>query len=525
MPAIFLILLMTCTLFAVCTGSSLGAKAEKKVVIGASSDPETLSPYSSLYGDRYAMLSMVYQPLVCVVGNKAYNVMITDYKEVGKNIYDCYLYKNIYDTAGNHFTAKDAVFSYKTAIDSGNFSTLNSVTSVTALNDYTIEFKCNDSLVFGQITTILSQVFMVTEAAYKASSDKMAVDPVGTTGYVLDQYVQGSRVIFKKAKRAYWQKAKEGETGYVFLYDTTKVDKVEYHFITDSTQTVMALKTGSIDIANRISKTDLTMLQKDKFKFYAFTGEHYTATFNCSEKSVCSNVNMRKALTYSWDTKGIISGALDGDGEIATGLNNRYRLDYDPKYNKKAYFGYNVSLAKQYLKKYYAETGKAANDVSITILVVNDPYLEKVAQIMQAYIMKLGVKCKVASYDSVTRKTIRNSEQGWDIAVAKSIATEMYNVANVDMQFNVEKGKTLAGGWINDAHLQELVIEACATKTHSVNTMSALEDYMRDQCYVVGLIIDKIHVASDKMVTKLITGPYGYVAPCACTYNWSAKKG
>jgi len=510
------------------TGES-SEPGEKKVVIGVSADPETFKPYSSLYDWRYTMLCMVYQPLVLVSQNQEYKVMITGYEKVGDNVFEVSLYENIYDTAGNHFTAEDVVFSYGKAMESGNFSKLNSLVAIEALDDYTVKFTCDDTLVSGQFTLILSQIFMITQAAYEASADEMALSPVGTTGYVVDRYQAGANIIFAKSANGYWQTAKKGEEGYCFMFDTDNVDIVEYDFITESSQMAIALQTGAIDVASRISTMDLTLFEEGGEAFgtadtYELTGQHYTATFNCSEDSVCSDLNLRKALAYSWDSMGIVQMALDGMGEPATALNHNTRLDYDSAFDSWDYYDYNLETAKKYLQTYLDETGKAAGDVTITILVVNDTYLQKVAQTMQTYIMQLGVNCEVAAFDSVTRKSIRNSTEGWNIAVAKSTVTDQYLVSTMDMQFNRDKSASKAGGWVDDDTLQELLLAACKEETHTIQTVSAFEQYMKEQCYALGVCVDNVYLACDTWITELVTGPYDMVAPCASTYDWTAKK-
>jgi len=502
---------------------------EKKVVVGVGSDPETLTPYSSLYGDRYAMLCMIYQPLVCLVGNEPVNVLISGYDQVDAHTYNLQLFDNIYDTDGNHFTASDVVFCYEKAIETGNFSKLGSIESVKALDDYTVEFKFTDALVFGQTEVIFSIVFMVTQKAYEASPDQMATTPVGTTGYVLDKYVEGSSLTFTKAESGYWQTAKEGEAGYVAMYDANKLDTVEYHFISEPSQIAIALETGNIDIAGRISAMDMDLFAEggpshDGFTTYDITGLFYSITPNCADEEELSNINMRKAIMYAFDAQSIVDGTFDGQGVASKAMNTPNRLDYDPKYDSADYFDYNMDLAMEYLQKYYDETGKSASDVTITILVVNDSYLEKMAEIMQTYILKLGINCEISSLDSVTRKTIRNSREGWDLAIAGTTCYDLYVADMWDMQFNAAKSATgSAGGWVFDDHLQELLIAATSPATHSIETVNAFQDYMNEQCYAIGLCIGEYHLACANWVTDLKTGVYNEISPLSCTYDWSAK--
>ena len=53
------------------------------------------------------------------------------------------------------------------------------------VDDYTINCEVVENLGIGDFEEILTTVNMVTKAAYEASADGMATDPVGTTAYVL----------------------------------------------------------------------------------------------------------------------------------------------------------------------------------------------------------------------------------------------------------------------------------------------------------------------------------------------------
>lgn len=505
-------------------GSAADDTGVRQVTIGAASDIDSFNPYANIYPERFSILNMVYQPLMLNVDNVFYNVLITGYDQLDTYTFELHLREGVYDTAGNPFTASDVLFSFGLAQESGFFSKLDDTESITAEDDYTVVIKFKDTMLYGEIDLLLTQVFMVTEAAYTASSSGMATDPVGTAGYVVDEYVEGSYIIFKAVEN-WWGVTDKDDPDYLPYYDNTNVDVVRYDFITEASSRAIALESGSIDIANKVDFIDWEKYESDdSISTYWCVGEEYTATYNCAEGHPLNNINLRLALSYCLDIDGVINGGFDGQAEPNKSMNTIYKLDCDPKYGEESYeyYDYNVDTAKAYLDKYLAETGQSASDVTITILVMNLQELEKVAEIWQTYILALGLKCEIASYDSVTRKTIRNSTDGWDIAVAKSTAVDLYNVDTLNMQWNMETGKAKAGGWVEDPVLHELMKTATSPETHSVETMSAFNDYMYEMCYARSVIIDRVFSASSSWIEK-VDGPYDYTSPCACVYNWSAK--
>lgn len=509
------------------TGTANDSNAEytgvKQVTVGAASDIESFNPYANIYPERFSILNMVYQPLMLAVDNVFYNVLITGYDQLDTYTFELHLREGVFDTAGNPFTADDVLFSFKIAQESGYFTKLDDTESITKVDDYTVQIKFKDTMLYGEIDLILTQVFMVTEKAYTASATGMATDPVGTTGYIVDEYVEGSYVVFK-AIDDWWGVTDKSDPDYLPYYDNTNVDVVRYDFITEASSRAIALESGSIDIANKVDYIDWKMYESDAINTYWCVGEEYTATYNCAEGNPCNDINMRLALSYCLDIDGVINGGFDGQAEPNKAMNTQYKLDCDPKYGEESYeyYKYDVETAKEYLNKYLESTGKNASDVTITILVMNLQELEKVAEIWQTYIRALGLKCEVASYDSVTRKTIRNSTEGWDIAIAKSTAVDLYNVDTLNMQWNMVSGKAKAGGWVEDPVLHELMKTATSPVTHSVESMAAFDDYMYEMCYARSVIIDRVYSSSLSWVEK-VDGPYDYTSPCACVYDWSAK--
>lgn len=90
----------------------------------------------------------------------------------------------------------------------------------------------------------------MTKAAYEASSDQMATTPVGTTAYVLTDYIPGSEYAFEKAD-SYWQ-SEDNFTDYQYA----NVDRIEYYYIPEDSQLAIALESNTVDMVNGLSYTE-----------------------------------------------------------------------------------------------------------------------------------------------------------------------------------------------------------------------------------------------------------------------------
>ena len=106
--------------------------------------------------------------------------------QVDELTYDVEIYDYIHDQAGNPLTASDIKFCYDTAKESGNLPKLASIESIEVLSDYVCRFRFVE-LAAGDLYSLLMECPIVTQAAYEASADQMATDPVTTSPYLKEQ--------------------------------------------------------------------------------------------------------------------------------------------------------------------------------------------------------------------------------------------------------------------------------------------------------------------------------------------------
>lgn len=236
-----LALLMSCLCL-----SAASAEQGESVVVGIAGDPGNIGPFQGMSAGRIGILFTTYEFLVTKDGDSYPGVLMKELTQVDDLTYDVELYDYIVDQAGNPLTASDIKFCYETAQSIGNLPKLSSIESIEVLSDYVCRFHFKE-LAAGDLYSLLMECPIVTQAAYEASPDQMAVDPVTTSPYRVTGYQTGSKIVMEYTG-AYWQ------TDESLVRTTSKhnVNSITFSIIPDSVQLTNALKTKEIDISAAI---------------------------------------------------------------------------------------------------------------------------------------------------------------------------------------------------------------------------------------------------------------------------------
>lgn len=513
--------------------SSVAVQAadETSVVVGISADPTSLAPWVSNNGGRIGILPSIYQTLVQTesLGGEMKGVLMKDWEQIDDTTYNMTIYDSIYDTEGNHITASDVAFSYKTAMEMGNMSKLKNIDDVIALDDYTVQFKFSDKLIAGQLETLWSEAFIVSQAAYEASEDGMATSPVGTTAYKMTEYVPGASVKLEKAD-SYWQT----DDSLTLQMYKANVDKIEFDIITDSNQMATALKTGTIDMTNTVDTVDLPAFQEggeyaDGFNdIQVISNNTYMLQFNCDESSPCGNENLRKAIAYAIDVDQIVDGVFEGDAFKVHAYGNKKYGDYDPAWDEADYFDYDPDKAAEYLAAFEDETGTKASDLNLKLITRDAarPNDTDVMQVIQGYLMAVGINSEI------TNQTVNNyipcldDPTAWDITMSsENAASSNYLIAWWENQMNpayFDGEQTLSH--IRDEKLTELINTAKTPEGHTTENMDALQEYMNEHMYNYGMVGYYENLVAANWITDVYTEFRTQILPGGCEYNWDAKK-
>lgn len=482
-------------------------------------DPGTLDPLAAMSSSRHVCIMEVCERLFGYTEDgDLYGVLAKDYERDGLT-YTVNLYDYITDSAGNQMTASDIVFCLDKMVEKGNTSALN-FEKYEATGDYTVEITVNNNNV-ATFENSIAGLYFVTQAAYEASSDDMSVDPVGTGPYKVDAYETGSTLTLVKNEN-YWQKPELCKA----LEQQANTEKIVYSMITEAAQIVVGLETGALDFAF------VDFSAAERFGEGGEAANHFCAEaiktwggnalfFNMSDKSVFKdNIALRKAVLYGIDRQAIIDGVFEGHAINPKTYGQTRYPDADPNWDNEDYFEYDPDYAKECLK----EAGYAPGELSLKLMFPTSSYCNSMAEIIQAYLDMIGIKVEVLSYENALYNSYKTDPTQYDMMFNGSggpgTITRIWN-NQLNKNIYTSDGAYCAG-FLNDPHLQELVETASNVDTNSVETTSAVHDYLIDQAYLMQLYVEeKCVVYNTDKIVKMCTNIDARQVPGASIYVWN----
>jgi len=497
------------------TANYTKAGGDGEVVIGIAGDPQNLGPWAGMSLGRIAVLFTIYEYLVTTAGQETYGVLAKSYQPVDSQTYDVELYNNIHDTAGNKLTAADVVFSFNTAIATKNYGKLESVESVTALDDYNVEFKFNKPLEKGQFEDIMMECAIVTQAAYEASDDQMAVDPIGTTAYAVTSYTPGSSLVLEDAGN-YWQT----DASLVHITSMHNVPKITMSVITDASQMTVALQTNSIDISNWIPDSDIAKFSEggdsSEGNSVAMIPDNltYDIEYNMSSDSIfADDANLRLAIAYAIDKAGLNDGAFNSNGKAVKDFANSNYPDYISDWDNQDYYDYNLDTAKAYLAK------SNYKGQSLKMMYTSTATADTIAQMIQAYLGQIGVNIELVGLDAMMEQSSQYDSKAFDVLIEQTGSTD-FIVNQWKLVWDARDYQELTGGTANftkDDQLQKLVEAALSVDTYGPESIDAVHQYLVKQCYGFGTVQGTINIVHSNYLKEVALDARNQLLPGACT--------
>jgi peptide/nickel transport system substrate-binding protein len=236
---------------------------------------------------------------------------------------------------------------------------------------------------------------IVSPKAAKELGDKFGLHPVCAGPYKFVERVQQDRIVFEKFAD-YWNK------------DNVHIDRIVYLPLVDATVRLANLKSGGLDLIERLLATDIKAVQSDpKLKLSSAIELGYQGvTLNVGKDKakgpLSQSAKVRQALDLSIDREAINQVVFNGEFQPG----NQW-VNPDHPYYQKSFpvRGRDVAKAKALLK----EAG-VTTPVSVDFMVPKGAETEAVAQVIQSMAAETGFDIKIRVTEFAT--SLKQAEAG-----------------------------------------------------------------------------------------------------------------
>ena len=401
--------------------------------------------------------------------------------------WNIFLYEKIYDSAGNHITADDVVFSFNWLINAGESLNFDIFKGITAVDEYTVQIEWTQTPTSAaDIEFPLTRTYIFDSEAFNEQT--FATAPVATGNYVVKSFVTGSELVLE-ANPNYWaDKTDEDVSGRLALHNAT-VQTLTYRIIQGSDTAEIELEMGNIDYCDYIKYLSLEKFQNnDKYVVsvevasdYAFMG------YNMDPSSpLAEDLNLRLAIAYALDSDAI-AAAMPGSYSGMKTYGTPYFSDYDPAWeNEENYLTvHNVEKAKEYL----AKSNYAANGSPTLEVICKSAEADKNAvQMILGQLSAVGINVTMKSVDQATFQTDTSDPTNWDLLFfnpmgGKDLASS-WKLALANLGNKRTDGNTGSIIFHNDQTLFDLYDVATADATHNSENMKKVIDHVFANAYI-----------------------------------------
>lgn len=298
---------------------------------------------------------------------------------------------------GEKFDAAAVKFNierHKTLAGSNRRGELAPVTSVDVIDELTA--KINLSAPFSPLLSVLADRagMMVSPKAAQANPTNFGAKPVCSGPFKFAERVAQDRIVLERFPN-YWNKA------------AIHFDKVVFLPIVDATVRLANLRSGQLNLIERVAPSDVASIKKDKKLVMARITElgYQGITINTRKdypNPLAQDRRIREAFELSLDRAGIVQVAMDGE---ATPGNQ-----WVPSSN--SFYAKNVPIPKRDVARAKALLKEAGvPNPTFTLMTPTTSDAQRLAQVVQAMAKEAGFDVKIQSTEFATSLNLADKGQ------------------------------------------------------------------------------------------------------------------
>lgn len=380
---------------------------------------------------------------------------------------------------------KTSLDRHRTLKESGRASELAPVTGVKVVDPSTVEISL--SAPFAPLTAQLADRagMVMSPKQLKKLGEKFATNPVCVGPFKFSKRTEADSIVLDRAPD-YYDAAK------------VKLDKLTFKIIVESSARASNLRSGDVDVIDRLEPTDLPTIKKDpKLQTLAVTSLGYQGlTVNVGNKNglgkppgkittpLGSQPKLREAFDAAIDRKGIAKIVYANGVEPACGPISPVNPFYDSSLECP---GRDVAKAKRLVKESGAKT-----PVPVTMMLNTDAVTLRLGQTIQAMTKEAGfdVKLQPTEFTSALDKGDAGEYDTFQIGWSGRVDPDgdIY-------EFVASKGSQNIAGYKSDE------LDGLLNKARSTNDDAKRKDLYKQAVAVVNRDRPLIYLFHEKFIT------------------------
>jgi peptide/nickel transport system substrate-binding protein len=373
--------------------------AETVLRIGLNDDPDALDPtISRAYVGRLVFAALCDKLFDVTPDLKIVPQLATGYEwAAGGRSVVIRLRPGVKFQDGEPFNAEAVRFNIERHLTTpGSFrkSEIGDVKSVDVVNDLTVRINLSEPLVPLLAALTDRAGMMVSPKAARELGDRFGTRPVCAGPYRFVERVAQGKIVGERFAD-YWDKA------------NVHIDRVEFVPITDSTARLASLRSGDLQMIERVSPTDLGQIRGDsRLKVVGVPELGYQMIpFNVANgpraKLLGADVRVRQAIDLAIDRETLVKTVFND--EYIPG--NQWVSPSSPFYDAKLPVRKrDVARARQLLR----EAGQP--NLAFTLIVPPERDRQEAALVIQAMLAEAGITMTIQTQENVTM--LQNGRKG-----------------------------------------------------------------------------------------------------------------
>lgn len=363
----FLFLPLVLLLFISCGKEKIKEKETEELKVALAYKPRSFDPHRNTDSSTLAVTKQIYSNLFSLEeSGELKGELVDSYTLEGNNII-LKLKTGVFFHDGSELKAQDVKNSLERNLKVPVSRVLvEAIKGIDVLDDYELKIYQDNSP-----SILLHNLAHSSTAIVKEVKTDNYMNLVGTGPYKIYDWTLSEKIKLKRFDKFYGEKA--------------KMEWLVFQTIPETSNRLIALETGEIDIAYDISSNDIKGIEKNP-KLKVINKTSLGSDFVTINTERVKSKKIRQAIEYAIDKQGIIDTVYEGYSSIPKSILAPSVFGYTADVKEREY---NPDKARELLKDVNIQ------DKKLKLYIYDEPSRQQMAQIIQANLKEVGIDVEI----------------------------------------------------------------------------------------------------------------------------------